>query len=50
MIDKVDVVLLAERPTERYRKAYDRWLDESSLPEYRQLYDKVFQAVPVAVK
>ena len=42
IIEKINQVLLVQRPTKRYREAYERWLDESSLESYRKLYDKVF--------
>ena len=41
-IDTINSVLLKQRPTERYRSAYERWLDPSSLENYRQLYSDVF--------
>jgi len=41
-IDTINSVLLEQRPTERYRAAYERWLDPSSIEEYRQLYSDVF--------
>lgn len=46
IIEKINQILLAQRPTKRYREAYERWLDESSLANYRELYDKVFLQVP----
>jgi uncharacterized protein (TIGR02285 family) len=42
IIDKINQVLLEQRPTERYRTAYERWLDKGSLENYRRLYDEVF--------
>ncbi len=42
IIEKINRVLLAQRPTDRYRGAYERWLDESSLTGYRRLYETVF--------
>ncbi len=42
IIEKINQVLLAQRPTNRYRAAYERWLDESSLTGYRRLYETVF--------
>jgi hypothetical protein len=42
IIDKINQVLLEQRPTERYRTAYERWLDKGSLKNYRRLYDEVF--------
>lgn len=41
-IERINHVLLAQRPTEAYRAAYERWLDPSSLEGYRRLYDEVF--------
>jgi uncharacterized protein (TIGR02285 family) len=42
VIKEIDKILLQQRPTERYRKAYERWLDESSVDRYRVLYNEVF--------
>ena len=42
IIENIDQILLVQRPTKKYREAYERWLDESSLENYRKLYDKVF--------
>lgn len=41
-IDTINTVLLQQRPTDRYRAAYERWLDPSSIDNYRQLYSDVF--------
>lgn len=41
-IETINAVLLEQRPTERYRAAYERWLDPSSIDNYRQLYSDVF--------
>jgi len=41
-IDEINTVLLKERPTSRYRGAYERWLDPSSIDNYRTLYNDVF--------
>ncbi len=41
-IDKINTILEQERPTDRYRATYERWLDESSYQGYRQLYNDVF--------
>lgn len=41
-IDAINTVLLKERPTQEYRAAYERWLDPSSIDNYRVLYDDVF--------
>ncbi len=42
IIGQIDEILLKERPTERYRGAYERWLDPNSLENYRRLYNEVF--------
>jgi uncharacterized protein (TIGR02285 family) len=42
IIDKINSVLLTQRPTSRYREAYERWLEASSLENYRKLYKEVF--------
>lgn len=44
-IADINRALLEQRPTERYRAAYERWLDESSLEGYRKLYKDVFLKV-----
>ena len=41
-IDTINSVLIEQRPTERYRAAYERWLDPSSIEDYRKLYSGVF--------
>ena len=41
-IADINRVLLEQRPTERFRAAYERWLDTNSLDEYRRLYQEVF--------
>jgi uncharacterized protein (TIGR02285 family) len=41
-IEDINAVLLKQRPTESYRAAYERWLDQSSLEGYRKLYKEVF--------
>lgn len=41
-IQRINRVLLAQRPTTLYRAAYERWLDVSSIEGYRKLYDEVF--------
>jgi uncharacterized protein (TIGR02285 family) len=41
-INNINQVLLEQRGTERYRAAYERWLDPSSLEGYRKLYKEVF--------
>jgi len=42
VIDAINNVLIAQRPTERYRAAYERWLDSGSIEGYRVLYRDVF--------
>lgn len=44
-IDDINQVLLKQRPSERYRGAYERWLDKTSLDNYRKLYKDVFLKV-----
>jgi uncharacterized protein (TIGR02285 family) len=41
-IEDINAVLRKQRPTERYRAAYERWLDPSSFAGYRKLYEEVF--------
>jgi len=41
-IEEINQILLTERPTERYRAAYEKWLDESSIEGFRTLYRDVF--------
>lgn len=42
IIAKINKILLAQRPTERYRAAYERWLDANSIEQYRRAYQDVF--------
>lgn len=42
LIAKVNQVLRSQRPTERFRAAYERWLDPGRIEEYRKLYRDVF--------
>ncbi len=44
-ITVINKVLQEQRPTERYRAAYERWLDESSIAEYRRMYKTIFLQV-----
>jgi uncharacterized protein (TIGR02285 family) len=44
-IDAINNVLLKERPTKEYRAAYERWLDPSSIDNYRSLYEDVFLSI-----
>ena len=44
-ITDINQALPTQRPTEAYRGAYERWLDESSLEGYRKLYKEVFLKV-----
>ncbi len=41
-IEDINKVLLEQRPTEKYRKAYERWLDPSSIEGFRKQYKEVF--------
>ncbi len=41
-IKNINAVLLKERPTQRFRGAYERWLDPSSIEGYRKIYQDVF--------
>lgn len=43
-IEAIDRALQKARPTEEYRAAYERWLDPSSIENYRKLYQEVFLA------
>lgn len=45
-IQAINEVLVRQRPTARYRSAYERWLDESSIGKYRKLYDEIFLTTP----
>jgi len=42
IIDKIDAILIKQRPTERYRAAYERWLDPNAIEKYRRVYQEVF--------
>lgn len=42
VIEKINRILLEQRPTERYRKTYERWLDDNSRERYRTIYQQVF--------
>ena len=42
IIAEIDRILLTERATERYRRAYERWLDPNSIRVYRRVYREVF--------
>ena len=42
IIAEIDRILLTERATERYRRAYERWLDPNSIRVYRRVYRQVF--------
>ncbi|MCP4343456.1 MAG: TIGR02285 family protein [Desulfobulbaceae bacterium] len=44
-IADINIVLLKQRPTENYRAAYERWLDQSSIEGYRKLYKEVFLTI-----
>lgn len=41
-IDAINSILRKQRPTKRYRGAYERWLDAGSIENYRKLYKDVF--------
>lgn len=45
VITDINEVLIKQRPTDRYREAYERWLDEGRLKEYRRLYISEFLSV-----
>jgi uncharacterized protein (TIGR02285 family) len=42
IIGKINTVLLEQRPTDRYRSAYERWLDPNSIENYRRVYQEIF--------
>ncbi|MGB3209542.1 MAG: TIGR02285 family protein [Desulforhopalus sp.] len=44
-IADINAVLRQQRPTEKYRDAYERWLDPSSIEKYRKLYKEVFLSI-----
>lgn len=44
-IDAINKVLVKTRPSERYMKAYERWLDPSSIENYRKRYREVFLTI-----
>ncbi|NOR22886.1 MAG: TIGR02285 family protein [Desulforhopalus sp.] len=44
-IGAINKVLRKQRPTEKYRSAYERWLDPSSLEGYRKLYKEIFLTI-----
>lgn len=44
-IKEINSVLIEQRPTPRYRAAYERWLDPSSINNYRKLYQEVFLSI-----
>lgn len=41
-IEDINGVLLSRRPTSAYMGAYERWLDPSSVEDYRRLYKDAF--------
>lgn len=45
VIDQINRVLLRERSSQRYRAAYERWLDANAMTRYRRIYDRVFLAI-----
>ena len=42
VIDKINAILIKQRPTERYRTAYERWLDPNAIEQYRRAYQEIF--------
>jgi len=42
IIAEINEILLSQRPSPRYRTAYERWLDPHSIETYRKVYDRVF--------
>lgn len=42
VIEEVNRILIKERPGERYRAAYERWLDNNAIEHYRKVYKEVF--------
>ena len=50
LIEKINRILLEQRPTAQYRAAYERWLDKSSLKNYRDLYKNVFLQVTTSAE
>lgn len=47
-IQAINRVLEEQRPTRRYRAAYERWLDPSAIEAYRKMYQEIFlQGQPV---
>ncbi|MGE4560480.1 MAG: ABC transporter substrate-binding protein, partial [Desulfobulbus sp.] len=42
VIENVNKVLLEQRASERYRAAYERWLDPNGIVAYRRAYREVF--------
>lgn len=44
IIDRINVVLQKERTTDAFRGNIERWLDENTIPAFRQAYETVFLA------
>jgi len=42
VIDKINAILIKQRPTERYRSTYEQWLDPNAIEQYRRVYQEVF--------
>jgi uncharacterized protein (TIGR02285 family) len=42
IIGRINEILLKQRTTERYRAAYERWLDPNAIETYRRVYNEVF--------
>lgn len=45
VIEDVNKILIEQRPTDRYRATYERWLDESGIEGFRKSYKEVFLPV-----
>ncbi|MGE4559939.1 MAG: TIGR02285 family protein [Desulfobulbus sp.] len=42
VIDKINIVLIQLRPSAPYRQAYERWIGENRLRQYRSTYNDLF--------
>ena len=45
VIEEINQALIELRPTEKYRAAYERWLDPSTIEGYRKLYQEEFVSI-----
>lgn len=45
VIKKIDKILLKERPTEKYRSFFERWIPNETIGEYRRAYNKMFLGI-----